>query len=114
MKASTVMPLEVDERTFQDKIIEYARIRGWLVHHDRPARTADGWRTAIQGDAGFPDLVLARLGRVVFAEVKTEKGTVSVPQKRWRTHLAPEGQIPDVEVFLWRPKDWPDIVKVLR
>lgn len=73
------------EEDFVNWIVEYAGLHGWLVHHDRPARTKDGhWRTPIQGDAGFPDLVLARLDRPThFWEAKAEHGRVMPDQKAW-------------------------------
>ncbi|MCI0542945.1 MAG: hypothetical protein L0Z49_00695 [Actinobacteria bacterium] len=58
----------------------YAMVRGWRVCHFRPATTRDGWRTAVQGHPGFPDLVLARRGRVVFAELKA---ALSAEQLEW-------------------------------
>jgi hypothetical protein len=50
----------VNERDWQSRVVGYARLRGWLVNHARPATTAGGWRTPVQGDPGFPDLALAR------------------------------------------------------
>jgi len=43
------------ERDFVDAVITLALQKGWRVHHDRPARTDVGWRTAFQGHKGFPD-----------------------------------------------------------
>ena len=49
------------ESEFQSQVIEIAKYRGWKVMHQRPAMIRTGrWVTAIEGDAGFPDLVLAR------------------------------------------------------
>lgn len=108
------LAVNVTERQFQELVIEYAHLRGWLVHHTRPARTSKGYRTAIQGDTGFPDLVLARNGIVVFAELKTEKGRTSVYQEAWADALRHEGASRTHEVFLWRPSDWRQIMQVLR
>ena len=59
------------EREFQRAVVELARLMGWRVHHTRPALTRAGeWRTPIQGDAGFPDLVLCRPPRLILAELK--------------------------------------------
>lgn len=83
-----------------DGIIELAKVLGWHVAHFRPARTKHGWSTAMQGHKGFPDLVLARSGRVVFAECKSEKGRLSDEQVSWLDALA------GAEVYVWRPADW--------
>lgn len=109
----TELAVDISERDFQDVVIEYARIMGWRIAHFRPARTAHGYRTPMQGDKGFPDLVLARKGRVVFAELKSKRGPVQHDQKAWLEELAPPGQIADVDVFLWRPSDFETIKKVL-
>ena len=92
------------EAEFQSAIVEYAQARGWLVHAQRPARSDKGWRTPIQGDPGFPDLVLARAGVVVIAELKSETGTVTSDQIRWGQAL---------ESYLWHPSDWPMIERML-
>jgi hypothetical protein len=97
------------ESEFQSAVIEVARLRGWLVMHQRPAQIRPGrWATAIQGDAGFPDLVLARPkpGELIFAELKREKGRVSVMQKVWLRTLAAAG----AEAYLWYPSDMPEII----
>ncbi len=52
------------ETNFQLKVIQLARTGGWeLVHAERAARTGKGWRTPIQGDRGFFDLVLSPFGK---------------------------------------------------
>lgn len=91
------------ERELQDAIIDMARLLGWHIHHQRPARTQNGWRSAIQGHAGFPDLVLLRPPRLVFAELKTVKGKVHFDQATWLNGLE---TVQGVEQYLWRPQDW--------
>lgn len=73
------------EAACQATIIEAARLHGWLVHAERPARTATGWRTAIQGDPGFPDLVLARDGVVLVVELKRRPNKPTDAQWGWLT-----------------------------
>lgn len=89
-------------------VINCAKAEGWLVIHFRPGRTAHGWSTPIQGHKGFPDLVLARGttdadARIIFAELKREKGKLEPEQGKWRDVLK---LMPGVEVFTWRPSDW--------
>lgn len=101
------------EEALLRQILAYARLRGWRSVHFRPARLYDGngWRTAVSGDgAGFPDLVLVRGDRLVFAELKSETGQLTAEQEAWRDALrATHG-----ECYLWRPSDWPQIEEVLR
>lgn len=93
----------VGETELTRTALEIARLLGWRTAHFRPAQTGRGWRTAVQGDgAGFPDLVLARPPRLVFAELKSETGRVHVEQQRWLNLL--EG-CTQVETYLWRPAD---------
>jgi hypothetical protein len=91
--------LAMSEEELQDAVIQAAQLQGWVVVHHRPARTEKGWRTAVQGQKGFPDLVLARDGRVLFRELKTTKGKPTANQEIWLEALGDLGGI-------WRPADW--------
>ena len=100
------------EATLQTQVIDLAHLQGWLVHHTRPAQNRRGqWGTPIQGDKGFPDLVLVRRPRVIFAEIKSQKGAPSAEQTGWLLELA---GCPGVETHIWKPSDWPDIERTLR
>jgi hypothetical protein len=52
--------------------------------------------------SGWPDLVIAGPGGVLYAELKTRRGRVSAPQREWITALEHAGQA----VFVWRPEDF--------
>ncbi|MDQ3671099.1 MAG: VRR-NUC domain-containing protein [Actinomycetota bacterium] len=102
----------MSERELQDWIVATARLLGWRIFHARAARTAAGWRTAISYDgAGFPDLVLAR-ERVIYSEIKLERGRLRPEQVVWLDVLREAGQ----EVYVWRPADWTsgEVENVLR
>ncbi len=108
----TYRSLELTEKQWQDQVLEVAHMLGWYCHHDHDSRKQD-WRA----DSGFPDLVLAKDGRIIFAELKTAKGRMTPMQQGWRRHLGgdaligpPEG----VEVYLWRPDDWPEVERILK
>jgi hypothetical protein len=100
----------VTESEFQDQVIEWAVFRGWKVQHQRPARVIrngrESWRTTIQGHKGAPDLLLARKGVVIHAELKTDKGKLSPEQESWRDSMGETWR-------LWRPSDWPAIEREL-
>ena len=85
------------------QVIDLAHLYGWLVQHTRPAWTEKGYRTPIQGDKGFVDLVLAHPSqrRVLFAEAKSERGVLSLAQQQWLKALQSAGQ----ETHVWRPDD---------
>lgn len=103
---------KLTEAQLLEKVVALAEAKGWKVHHCRPARTERGWRTPITGHAGFPDLVLARDGWVIFAELKSESGRLTKQQREWIDQLAnPDAPTHAVEV--WRPTDWPEIEEAL-
>jgi hypothetical protein len=110
-----------------DAIVEMSGHLGWLRCHFRPARTNRGYRTALQGDAGFPDLVLVREDdrRLIFAEVKGDGDRIRPEQQRWLDALGDvarslvpteetrEGfgewsaaQTAELDVRLWTADDW--------
>jgi len=101
----------VTEREFQRAVVELARLMGWRVHHTRPALTQRGrWLTPIQGDAGFPDLVLCRPPRLIVAELKRVGGKPTAEQQGWLDALH---ACAGVECYLWTPADWDAIVRML-
>jgi hypothetical protein len=107
------MSIPMSEEEFTAWTIDLFRSQGWLVHHDRPARTSQGWRTAIQGDAGFPDIVAVRRGSILFAELKTENGRVSAEQQRWLKALPPAMAPDDVVIAgVFRPVDRPFLADI--
>jgi len=98
------------EAELQQNIIELANLLGWRAAHFRPALCKVGgrmvYRTAVSGQGkGFPDLVLARSGRVLFIEVKSSKGRLSPEQQEWLDVLP--------NSYCWRPEDWERIVEIL-
>ncbi|MPZ14310.1 MAG: hypothetical protein GEU73_07775 [Chloroflexi bacterium] len=95
------------ETDFLRAVVTEAHRNGWRLHHQRPCRTKDGWASAIIGDKGFPDMCLVRGGKVMFWELKSEKGRVSEDQQRWIDQL---GSV----AMVLRPSDWPYIEKALR
>jgi hypothetical protein len=98
---------KISERAFQETVLQLAMMTGWKVNHQLPAQNAAGrWRTATQGHAGFPDLVLAHPTRgVIFAELKSAIGRVSETQRAWLDTLEQAG----AEAYVWRPTDMPYI-----
>lgn len=104
------------EQELLDAVVDLAHVGGWLVHHQRPAMNRRGqWASHVQGDPGFPDLVLAHPTRgVIFAELKSEKGRLSTAQNAWLDVLDcnPVTHYP-IAVYVWRPSDWESIVQTL-
>lgn len=96
------MTQKLSEKEYQAHIVAAAQTLGWTIYHTYNSR---------RSTRGFPDLVLVRPPRVIFAEVKTLKGEVTPVQGYWRDDLE---ACPGVEYYLWRPKDWDSVVDALR
>ena len=96
------------EKEFQRWVLLYAKAHGWLCYHTFDSR---------RSQAGFPDLVLVRmassysLGRVLFCELKSERGQLTLEQKEWGETLNTVGG--NVEYHCWKPSDLAAIENVL-
>jgi hypothetical protein len=112
---SQTFRLKVTEADFQVAVIKLAQYLGYKVAHFRGVRVlrANGnirYQTPVQADGkGFPDLVLTRPGRLIFAELKSEKGVLSPEQREWLEAVEAGG----AEAYTWRPGDWDDIQALL-
>ena len=123
-KAQEMLAADLTEKQLSDNIVSLARALGYLVHRDPT------WR-ATGTDAGYPDLTLVRGGRIIFAELKAEKGKLTGTQGDWCNEIGlvqeaiagfsglamiqgPDGwnqQVLDivsrfVAYYCWRPSDW--------
>jgi hypothetical protein len=94
------------ESRFMRAVITFAKLHRWESYHTHDSR---------RSDPGFPDLVLVRGGRIVFAELKLTGKKPTPEQYRWLDLLravalaAPHA----VEVYLWTPADWNQIEQKL-
>lgn len=82
--------VDVLEREWQSQVIKLAKTLGWRTYH-----TFDSRRST----HGFPDLVLVR-DRVIYLELKREKGRLTDEQKDWLQHLLAAG----AEAYVARPR----------
>lgn len=105
--------LQVTEKQFMAQVIQLAKLKNWLVYHTF---------SSIKSSSGFPDLVLVKPertlkdgthvpGRVIFAELKTERGKVSPSQHEWLRTLSSASE---VHTYLWRPSDFGEIEEALK
>jgi hypothetical protein len=91
----------LSEREFQAEVMDIANQLGWRFYHTHDS---------IGSQAGFPDLVMVRKKRLIFAELKTESGKLSIQQGQWLADLEKTA----AEVYLWRPSQMDEIIKVLK
>jgi hypothetical protein len=104
---STNPALRISEADLQRTVMDAAKTFGWKVAHFRAVQQARGWGVPYEGDVGLPDLVLARNGKILLAELKSDRGVATVEQKTWLAAAGGNGR-------LWRPADLPTILDELR
>jgi hypothetical protein len=97
---TTLVNLRMSERAYQWRIIALARQLGWFEYHTFDSR---------KSRAGFPDLVLIR-ERIVYAEVKAERGKTTPTQDDVLQRLRNAGG----EVYVWKPSDYDDVQRILQ
>jgi len=86
----------VTEAQLQQMVIDLAKWCGYFYFHDNDSR---------RNRRGFPDLTLVhqRNGRLIFAELKADKGRLRPEQKAWLEALGVHH-----EAYLWTPRHWQD------
>lgn len=101
----------ITEAEFQRQVVDLAVLYGWSWGHFRPAKTARGWRVPVSGPLGpgWPDLVLVRDDRLIFAELKRDARSKPSPDQGFVLQLLGAA----AETYLWRPDDIDDIARVL-
>lgn len=91
----------ITEKQFAQQVVSYARLMNWRVYQT--------WNS-LHSPAGFPDLCMVRLSRVIFAELKSDKGKPTPEQEAWLADLEATGK---VEAYLWRPSDFGAMTEIL-
>lgn len=93
--------IEITEKQWEQQIHDLAHTFHWKYHHT--------W-TSIHSPRGFPDDVMCRGERLIFAELKTTKGKLTPYQSAWIEALTET----KAEVYVWRPSDFNNIVEIMR
>jgi len=92
--------LRVTERAFAGQVEDLCRLFQWRYYHS--------WNS-MHSPPGFPDYLLLKGARLLFVELKTDTGKLTIPQRDWLTALAAAGK----DVFLWRPQDFEEVRDIL-
>jgi len=100
-KRVRVVQLVQPEAVLLNQVVALARLYNWRHYHTHDSR---------KSVPGFPDLVLVRGHRVIFAELKNARGRLTVDQQQWLEDL----RATCAEVYVWRPADLPVIAAILR
>lgn len=95
--------IHTTEAELREQVRTLAEIYGWQMYFTWNSR---------HSPSGFPDLVLANPAqrRVIFAELKTDNGRVTLQQAEWIATLKLCGQ----ETYLWKPEDIATIARILQ
>jgi len=93
--------IDTSEKAFERQIKELAHVFHWKYYHT--------W-TSIHSPRGFLDVVMTRRERLIFAELKSDRGKLTAFQEQWVDALKKTG----AEVYVWRPGDFSHIVEILR
>lgn len=97
----TLLDARISEKDFMGQVIVLAKARGWFVYHTYDSR---------RSEYGFPDLVMVRAPRLIFAELKREHGHLTDEQAMWLNQLRSAYQ---EEVYVWYPSEWESIEAIL-
>lgn len=89
------------EKEWQAQVLELAARCGWDFRY----HTYDSRRSA----SGFPDLVLVKPPRIIFAELKVGRRKVTAEQAAWLEALA----ACNMEYYVWYPDDLESVRDVL-
>jgi len=101
--ATIESPLKLQEKHFQKQVLDLAKTYHWLCFHTYDSRLSVG--------TGYPDLCMTRGGRILYCELKTERGRLRPEQKIWLEALS---TCVGVEVYTWRPSQMDEIIEVLK
>jgi hypothetical protein len=95
-------PDAMSEKELQALVVRAAQLLAWLVYHTHDSR---------RSQRGYPDLCLVK-DRVLFRELKTDRGRLTPAQRVWLERLGRAG----ADVGVWRPESWRngDILRELR
>jgi len=92
---------DASERLFQDAVMKIAYMNAWDVHHIRPGKYGNYYKT--DGLPGMPDLLfISQFGHGMFwAELKAQGGRLTESQRARIDQMRVNG----AEVHIWKPSD---------
>ncbi len=104
-KAQKLLP-QISEKEWSKQFRELAALYGWECYVP--------W-LSIHSPRGFPDVTCCRVrngvGELLFVELKTETGKVSLSQQAWIDRL---NTVPGIRAFVFRPRDFDAALEILK
>ncbi len=137
-----IKSIKISEHDFSTQVEDLLQRFGWRWMHMKPAMFKDGaWSSRMNEEGkGFPDYCVVsdhryrKDNRLIFIELKSEKGKTTPAQEAWledlkecikhvsalpielgkRQRVVIGSLIPTLEVYLFRPSDIERITELLR
>ncbi len=88
------------EKEWQKRVEGVLRQYGWLVYHTLRSKGST---------PGFPDICVVKGERLLFIELKAQKGWLTNAQNEWMDALA---RVPCAECYIWRPSQFDEVLAV--
>lgn len=100
-------PALLTEAQWSSLVLELARLGGWTLRYHT-------WISK-RSSFGFPDWVLCKPPRLIFAELKSEVGKTTDDQEAWLAGLREVEAATNglVQAYVWRPSDYPEVAELL-
>jgi len=99
--ARQVLDNAMTERQLLARVVQLAKLHGWMVSH--------AW-LSVHSAAGFPDIIAVKDGHILAIELKSQRGKLTQAQEAWLDAL---GECPGVTASMFKPSEWPEIVRIL-
>ena len=101
--------IELSEAEFQSQVTHLAETLGWDWMH--VVTTGKGRHFPIRGTitAGWPDLVLIKGHRIIYAELKRQNQALDPMQRQVMEKIARTG----AECYVWRPSGFAELTELL-
>lgn len=105
-----MITIEETEAVFQTRLTALAETLQWDWMH--VGRTGKYGAVGCKGTlgTGWPDLVLLRGQRLIFAELKSQKAPPATPLQQM---ILAKLSLTGAECYIWRPSGWPLILETL-
>ena len=93
--------IKISEKDLMSQVKDLAKIWHWRLYHPFLSK----W-----SEKGYPDIMLVRPPRIIFAELKNETNKLTPSQEEWAELLR---ACPGVEYYTWRPSNLETIAEIL-
>ncbi len=94
--------VKMKEKEWQKRVEGVLKAHNWLCYHTLRSKGST---------PGYPDICAVKGKRLLFCELKTEKGRLSAAQNEWMDALA---RVPCAECYILRPSDFDKLLEIVK